>query len=108
MLALVLELEGPIAIATSATYERGAHIIDPRDGAPTTVLASATVVGPDLGTADAYATAAFVLGVDSITWIEREPGYEAYLITRDDETLWSTRFPHPHARRHRAESAVVP
>ena len=52
-LALVLDVCGPIGIATSATYERGAHIIDPHVGAPTTALASATVIGTDLGTADA-------------------------------------------------------
>jgi thiamine biosynthesis lipoprotein len=96
-LALVLPVRGPLGIATSATYERGAHIIDPRVAAPTTELASATVVGPDLGVADAYATAAFVMGVDAIDWIETRPGYHAYLITHDGTTCWSSRFPHPKA-----------
>ena len=96
-LALVLAVRGPLGIATSATYERGAHIIDPRAGAPTTELASATVVGPDLGIADAYATAAFVMGVDAIDWIESRPDYHAYLITHDGTTCWSSRFPHPKA-----------
>jgi len=92
--AVVLDVCGPIGIATSATYERGAHIIDPRVGAPTTALASATVIGTDLGTADAYATAAFVMGIDSIDWIGRQPGYHAYLITHDGTTVWSAGFPH--------------
>ena len=50
------------AVATSGAYERGPHIIDPRTGRPATGLASVTVLGRDLGTADAYATAAFVAG----------------------------------------------
>ncbi len=92
--ATVLDLTGPIAVATSATYERGAHIIDPRTGQPTTSLASATVIGPDLGIADAYATAVFVLGREGLDWIEQRNGYEAYIITHDDTTSWSSGFPH--------------
>ena len=92
--AMVVEVVGPVAIATSATYERGAHIIDPRTGQPTTSLASATVIGPDLGTADAYATAVFVLGPEGLDWIERQDGYDAYIITHDDTTSWSSGFPH--------------
>jgi FAD:protein FMN transferase len=100
-LAMVVGARGPLAIATSATYERGAHIIDPRVGTPTTALASATIVGPDLGVADAYATAAFVMGLDAIDWIESQPGYHAYLITHDGTTCWSPGFPHPAARATR-------
>ena len=92
-LATVLNLKGPIAVATSATYERGAHIIDPRTDQPTTELASATVVGPDLGTADAFATALFVLGLEGLDWIEQQDGYDAYIITHDDTTRWSMGFP---------------
>jgi FAD:protein FMN transferase len=50
------------AVATSGAYERGPHIIDPRTRRPATGLSSVTVIGRDLGTADAYATAAFVAG----------------------------------------------
>ncbi len=91
--ATVITLTGTVAIATSATYERGAHIIDPRTGEPTTDLASATVIGPELGTADAYATALFVMGGDGLGWIEDQPGYDAYIITHDQTTHWSTGFP---------------
>jgi len=93
--ALAIELHGPVAVATSATYERGAHIIDPSTGLPTTRLASATVVGPDLGVADAFATAVFVMGVDGLDWIETKNGYSAYIIDHDGITSWSSRFPHP-------------
>lgn len=92
--AVTLDLQGPIAIATSATYERGAHIVDPATGEAVTDIASATVVGPDLGVADAYATAVFVMGEGGLEWIESHDGYSAYIITHDGVTRWSSRFPH--------------
>ncbi len=61
-------------------------------GQPTTHLASATVVGPDLTLADAYATAVFVMGVDGLSWIERRVGYDAYVITWHGHTQWSPGF----------------
>lgn len=78
-----------LAVATSGTAERGAHVIDPRTGRPATSLASVTVVGPDLTTADAYATAAFVMGDAARDWIEEQPGYEAYAVAADGRT-WTT------------------
>ncbi len=91
-LALVVEGTGPLAIATSATYERGAHIIDPRSGQPTTSLASATVVGPDLAVADGYATVVFILGHDGLDWLAERPGYEGYVVTHEDSTRWTDGF----------------
>ncbi len=91
-LAAVVEGSGRLAIATSASYERGAHIIDPRTGMPTTDLASATVVGPDLTWADGYATTIYVMGLDGLEWIEQRHGYEAYLISRDNTTHWTSGF----------------
>jgi FAD:protein FMN transferase len=79
----VLRVTGPIAIATSASYERGAHIIDPRIGAAATELASVTVVGPDLTFVDAYATALYVLGEPGLALITAQPGYGAYVVRRD-------------------------
>jgi thiamine biosynthesis lipoprotein len=65
------------AVATSGRYERGEHIIDPRSGRPAEGLSSVTVVGPDLAVADAYATAALVLGpVDGMLWLAQCQGYE--------------------------------
>lgn len=82
-----------LAVATSATYERGAHIIDPATGAPTADLASVTIVGPDLTYADAYATAVFVMGIDGLNWLaERHPDYAAFLITRDGTALSTSNF----------------
>jgi thiamine biosynthesis lipoprotein len=71
------------AVATSGTAERGSHILDPLTGRPATALASATVTGPSLSFADAYATAAFVLGLDALRWIGEIAGYDALLIGGD-------------------------
>ena len=90
--ALVIEADGPLGVATSATYERGPHIIDPRIHRPATVVASATVVGPDLTLADAYATVVFIMGLDGLDWIDDQPGYDAYVITHDQRTLWTPGF----------------
>jgi FAD:protein FMN transferase len=72
-----------LAVATSGTAERGAHILDPHAGAPARGLASASVVGPSLTRADAYATAAFARGPEALGWITAVPGYEALLVLPD-------------------------
>jgi thiamine biosynthesis lipoprotein len=78
------------AIATSGVSERGAHIIDPHTGRPPTGLASITLVGPSLASADAYATAAFAMGPKlARDWTESLDDYEAYAITADGE-VWQT------------------
>ncbi len=81
------------AVATSGRYERGDHVLDPRTGLPATGLASVTVVGPDLGVADAYATAAVVLGPDEgMRWLATRVGYESMGITDDRTVLLTTGF----------------
>jgi thiamine biosynthesis lipoprotein len=50
------------AVCTSGDYERGRHIIDPHTHQAVTNVASATVVSITGMSADAFATAAFVLG----------------------------------------------
>jgi thiamine biosynthesis lipoprotein len=88
----VLEIAGSFGVATSATYERGAHIIDPHTGQPTTELASVTIIGPDLTFADAYATAVFVMGVPGLEWLAGQPGYDGYAITHDAITISTPGF----------------
>jgi thiamine biosynthesis lipoprotein len=68
------------AVATSGIGERGSHILDPFSARPALALASASVVGDRLTFADAYATAACVLGTQAIRWIEEVDGYQALLI----------------------------
>ena len=77
------------AVATSAAYERGAHIRDPRSGRTPSSLRSMTVVGPSLTWADAYATTAYVMGLDGLDWVVAQGGYEAYAITWDDTVRWT-------------------
>jgi FAD:protein FMN transferase len=91
--AKVLWLTGPQAVATSATYERGAHIVDPRSGRPATGLLSATVVGRDLGYVDACATAVFVMGLNGLGWAEAQSDLEAFVIYPDRTTAWTSGFP---------------
>ncbi len=77
------------AVATSGTYERGPHILDPRTGRPADGLLSMTVVGPSLTYADAYATAAFVMGEGGATWVAGIAGYDALMLTRDHRMVWT-------------------
>lgn len=90
-LAAVVAVEN-LAVATSGEYERGAHILDPHTGRPPTGLVSVTVIGPDLGTADAYATAAFAMGADGPAWTATLAGYEAMCITSDRRVLSTPGF----------------
>jgi len=83
-----------LAIATSGAYARGDHVRDPHTGRPPSGVLSVTVVGPQLGTADAYATAAFAMGpVVGPRWTARLRGYEALTILADDVVLSTSGFP---------------
>jgi thiamine biosynthesis lipoprotein len=62
---------------------------DPRTGGPPRGLLSMTVVGPSLTYADAFATAAFVMGEHGAAWVGGLPGYEALAITADRRTVWT-------------------
>ncbi len=81
------------AIATSGTYERGAHIRDPHTGLIAIGARSATVYGPDGGLADALATAMIVAGRDG-AYLFLKPELEAYncwVIDRHGEMAWSAK-----------------
>jgi FAD:protein FMN transferase len=83
-----------LAVATSGAYERGAHVRDPHSGRPPSGVLSVTVTGPDLGTAAAYSTAAFAMGVDGPAWTLRlAAGYEALTILADETVLATPGFP---------------
>ena len=74
-------------MATSGAYERGAHIVDPRTGRPPSGVLSVTVAGPELGTADAYATAAFAMGSDAPAWTATLGPYAALTILAPGRVL---------------------
>ena len=79
------------AIATSGRYERGAHIwgTDDRDEE----LASVSIVGPDLGIADALATAVFAAGLQNIAWLNDFGEYDLIAVTSDRRILRSPAAP---------------
>ncbi|MHB1432880.1 MAG: FAD:protein FMN transferase [Streptosporangiaceae bacterium] len=90
-LAAVVRLTG--AIATSGSYERGPHLIDPRTGQAGTRAASASVTGPDLGLADALATALAVAGEAGLDLLDRFDGYQGLVIGHDRSRAWTEHFP---------------
>ena len=83
------------AIASSGTYERGAHIIDPRVGVPAVEARAATVMGPDARVADALATALIVDGRDAVNWLGAEEfrNYSFWAVDKTGERAWS--YSHP-------------
>lgn len=83
-----------LAVATSGAYERGEHVRDPLTGDAPAGILSVTIVGPNLGTADAYATAAFAMGARRAPgWTARLRGYEAMTILADGRVLSTPGFP---------------
>lgn len=82
-----------LAVATSGTAARGAHLLDPFTGRAVTRHASATVIGPSLTYADAYATAAFVMGARALDWADMVEDYEVLLVDTAGAKHWSKRWP---------------
>jgi thiamine biosynthesis lipoprotein len=73
------------AVATSGSYFRGEHIRGPVERS----LASVTVVGPQLGTADALATAVFADQAASLEWLRAVPGYGVMVVTATGRLRWT-------------------
>jgi thiamine biosynthesis lipoprotein len=88
-LATVVTAHHDLAVATSGTAERGAHILNPHDGTPVTTFASLTVIGPRLTMTDSYATAAFARGDGARDWLEALEGYTAFAVLPDGQE-WRT------------------
>ena len=80
----VLALDGA-ALATSGSYERGDHIR--RSGAG--LLASVSVIGPDLAVADALATAIFSAGSVVPSWWRHDGEYAVVAIDADGRLRWT-------------------
>jgi thiamine biosynthesis lipoprotein len=80
-------------MATSGTYVRGQHIYNPKDhNTPLIEIVSLTVLGPEIYTADCYATAAFAMGREGIQFIEEQDGYEGYMIDTDGIATYTSGF----------------
>lgn len=95
----ILHISGK-SVATSGNYrnyryEDGrklSHTIDPRTGYPVThTLLSATVIANDCATADAYATAFMVMGIDKAVEICKKKEIDAYFIYSTPEGTINTR-----------------
>lgn len=91
VLAVVPARDG--AVATSGVAERGQHVLDPRTGAPAAGLLSATVAGPDLSRADAYATAVIAGGDPEPSWLARLDGYALLTVADDGVVRRTAGFP---------------
>ena len=64
---------------------RFGHIIDPRSGWPTEETRAVTVIGPDAATADAWATALSILGVEGLDLLRTRDDLEAMVVTGSPE-----------------------
>lgn len=91
-LCTVLSLDGG-AVATSARYERGDHILDGRTGRPATGLLSLTVVAPTLTEADSVATAAFAMGPEGVDWAASLADCEVFAVDAECRVLRTPGFP---------------
>ena len=85
------------AVATSGTYERAGHLVDPTGRLPS-FAASATVTGENLWLCDALATALAVAVDEGLEFIEPIQGYEAYLIRSDGSETATDGFPFVQAQ----------
>lgn len=90
---VVAVVEPEAAVATSGSYERGLHVIDPHSGAPAAAVASASVTGPHLDMADALATGLVAGGEAALAHVEAYEGYEALLIGHDGAFQHTSGFP---------------
>ena len=95
----VIGLSGPKAVVTSGDYEqfveldgvRYHHILDPKTGYPARASTSVTVVAEGCITADALATALFVMGPNKgLALVNKLPGVEC-LITGPDYTVYKSK-----------------
>ena len=89
-LAGVVTLDG--ALATSGTYERGSHLLNPHTRVRESAVASASVTGPNPALADAYATALCVGGEGVLEGVAGHGGYEALLIHFDGSRHMTSGF----------------
>jgi FAD:protein FMN transferase len=104
-IAKALELSD-VALATSGEYARGQHIVDPHTGLRPKGVLSVSVLGRDLGTADAYATAAFAMGAGLAPhWLARLRGHDSMVILADGRVLSTPGFDSHEALREPAYAA---
>ena len=80
-------------VATSGNYARGNHIYNPHTKTKViNDIVSLTVIGPNVYEADRFATAAYVMGNDGISFIESLDGFEAYSIDKNGIATMTSNF----------------
>ena len=80
-------------VATSGTYIRGQHVYIPKKkGLPITDIVSITVIGPNIYEADRFATAAFAMEKNGISFIENLAGFEGYMVDKDGIATMTSGF----------------
>lgn len=67
------------AVATSGSYQRGDHIINPKIKKPAEKFLSITITGPDIIIADILSTAVFASGNRRPLFLKNFPDYEIFL-----------------------------
>lgn len=77
-------------IATSGTYQKGPHIVDPYTGMIAIGALSATIIGPEGALANALATALIVEGDNAVKWLGKPElnDYSFWVINRHERTAW--------------------
>ena len=89
------------AVATSGNYEKYvtlegkqySHIMDPRTGMPVSGIKSVTVFAPKAELADAFATAVFIMGIDTgIDTISQLPGMSCIIVDAENNIHHSPNF----------------
>jgi thiamine biosynthesis lipoprotein len=89
---LLCVVNADAAVATSGHYERGEHVRDVQRGGPAIAAVSATVCGPDLAFADAFATGLLAAGEQGVGAVVHA-GYEALLVAPDGSQTRTPGFP---------------
>jgi thiamine biosynthesis lipoprotein len=79
-------------IATSGNYQRGEHILNPKNKIAAKEVASISVIGPNVYEADRFATAAFAMGEKGIEFIERLKGFEGYVVKNNQIAVTTSGF----------------
>lgn len=89
----MLDIDGDAVVIGSASGRRGLDAGADAPATPSQLLANvrlhdeATVVAPDLASADAYAAAALAHGAGALDWLPRLIGVRALLVTSDGRHL---------------------
>jgi thiamine biosynthesis lipoprotein len=82
-----------LGLATSGSYERGAHIYNPLEpDQQLSDVVSITVIAENVYEADRFATACFAMGEKGIGFIENRPGLEGYQISKDGIATFTRGF----------------